>query len=142
MKRLTHRLWIVEAAAFLSTASLALRVLPFRVVARLAGGVEGGQPAGPVASDPQAMAIGRAVSAAARHLPWHPQCLPQALAAAFMLRLRAIPSHLCLGVRLEGGVIKAHAWLMVGGPAGGVVCGGPGAQHFAPVVAPRPASAT
>lgn len=141
MKRLVHRLRVVEAAAFLIVVAFALRILPFRLIARMVGGVREGRPSSSPTGDLRAASIGRAVAAAARRLPWRPVCLPQALAAAFMLRLRAVPSHLCLGVRLEDGAIEAHAWLVVDGPAGGVVCGGAEAPRFVPIVSLSPDSA-
>jgi hypothetical protein len=138
MRCWAYRLRVAEAAAFLVVVSVALRILPFRFLARLVGGVQGGRPAGPATCDRRAASIGRAVTVAARRLPWHPVCLPQALAAAFMLRRRGIPSQLCLGVRQEDGNIEAHAWLTVDGPAGGVVCGGAEAQDFVPIASLRP----
>ena len=72
---------------------------------------------------PKARAVGDAVAVAARLLPWKPLCLPQALVAACMLRLRGRRSVLCLGVRREGESIGAHAWLVLPGQDGGIVCG-------------------
>ncbi|WP_437882152.1 lasso peptide biosynthesis B2 protein [Pseudomonas sp. LRF_L74] len=140
MKRSAHRLRVIEAAVFLAIVGVALRVLPFRIIARMVGGVKSGRPSGPATRDHRAAPVGRAVTAAARRLPWHPVCLPQALAASFMLRLRSIPSHLCLGVRLENGALDAHAWLTVDGPDGGVVCGAAQAPHFVPIASLSPDS--
>lgn len=137
MSRRLHRLRVVEAAAAMTLASVMLRLLPFRMVVRLVGGVENGHPAGMAATDPVAVAVGHAIRAAARRLPWKPVCLPQALAASLMMRRRAIPSHLCLGVQCKDGAIAAHAWLTVGGPSGGVVCGGAGADGMVPIAALR-----
>ena len=140
MKRSAHRLRVIEAMFFLAVVGVALRILPFRVIARMVGGVQNGRPSGPATGDHRAVSVGRAVTAAARRLPWRPVCLPQALAASFMLRLRSIPSHLCLGVRRENGTIDAHAWLIVDGPAGGVVCGADQAPHFVPIASLSPGS--
>jgi hypothetical protein len=57
--------------------------------------------------------IGRAVTAAARHLPGQPAGLRQAVAAQRMLRRRAIPAavHLVSDARRDG----AHAWVEAAG---------------------------
>lgn len=117
----------LEAACLLALASLLLVLLPFRHIARWLGSLDGEREA---VSDPvMARAVGRAVGRAARHLPWHPLCLPQALAARAMLRRRAIPSTLHFGMRLEGDdrTMRAHAWVTAG--ATGVV-GVPAAGDF------------
>jgi Transglutaminase-like superfamily len=67
-----------------------------------------------------------AVEAAARALPWHPVCLPQAIAATAMLRRRSINSTLYLGVD-PADRLDAHAWVRVG-PV--IVTGGPTIDRF------------
>lgn len=117
----------LEAACLLALASLLLVLLPFRHIARWLGNLNGEMEA---ETDPAvASAIGRAVERAARHLPWQPLCLPQALAARSMLQRRAIPSTLHFGMRLEGDdrTMRAHAWVTTG--ATGVV-GVPAAGDF------------
>ncbi|AWK88361.1 lasso peptide biosynthesis B2 protein [Azospirillum thermophilum] len=100
-----------------------------------AGGKHGGALPSPT-PDPLAAAVGRAVEAAARRLPWHPLCLEQALAAAILLRRRGIPCSLCIGVAVGGGRgFRAHAWLTA---AGGTVCGGPAAVGMTPLAVIRP----
>lgn len=47
-------------------------------------------------------------------IPWA-VCLPQALAAHWMLARRAIPSHIRFGVRTAPGTLAAHAWLVCNG---------------------------
>ena len=136
MRRMAHRLLVLEAAAALTVAGAMLKLLPFGVVAWLVGPATTGLPARETAA--AAATIGRAVPAAARRLPWKPVCLPQALAAAFMLWRRGQPSCLCLGVRREGAGIAAHAWLLAGkNGEGGVVCGGRGAERFTPIASLR-----
>lgn len=112
-----------EAAVLLTAASLTLSLLPFRLVARWLE-----KPAGQGRPDPDPVLlrpapepalvrpIGHAVVRAARHLPWRPLCLPQALATRAMLRRRGLPSTLYFGVALEGRerVMTAHAWVTVG----------------------------
>ena len=48
--------------------------------------------------------------AAANHLT-HFSCLPRALALKAFLGRHGIPSHLRLGVRKDGSLLEAHAWL-------------------------------
>lgn len=50
-----------------------------------------------------------------RNLPSNPNCLPQALAARWMLERRGIGSQLYLGTaRDAAGVPRFHSWLKVG----------------------------
>lgn len=122
--RMAHRLRVLEAAAALSLVSVLLAVLPFRILARLAGRPEHGMnPPGPT-PDAAAVAVGMSIAAAARRLPWHPMCLAQALAGSLMLRRRGLPATLCFGVARKDGKLQAHAWLICDG---GTVCGGPAA---------------
>lgn len=117
----------LEAACLLALASLLLVLLPFRHIARWLGRLNGEMEA---ETDPaMARAVGRAVGRAARHLPWHPLCLPQALTARSMLQRRAIPSSLYFGMRLDGAdrTMRAHAWVTAG--ATGVV-GVPAPDEF------------
>lgn len=134
--RLTHRLRVLEAAAAVTTAQIMLAILPFRWTAAAIGTAKReGAPLGPPTADRRAAAVGRAVFAAARRLPWSPVCLPQALAASWMLRRRSIASRVCFGVLREGGALKAHAWTTTAD--GGVVCGGSAAVGFTPLAALR-----
>lgn len=116
-----------EAAVALTLASLALRALPRRRLARLLGRPEAAAPpdtrharaAG--ASDARASRVGRAVERVARVLPWHPSCLPQAIATRAMLHRRGIPCEGHVGV-VSMSPLEAHAWVTVDGH---VVQGGP-----------------
>lgn len=111
----------LEAAASLSAASLALRVVSRRRVTRLLGtptppSVE---PVG--APGRRARHVAWAVTRVADWLPWQPTCLPQAIATRWMLRRRGIPSDGHLGI-VSTNPFAAHAWVSV---AGAVVQGGP-----------------
>lgn len=68
----------------------------------------------PLRSDPtpgEADRVGWAVASAARFVPGA-TCLPQALAAEFLLRRRGHPAGLRLGVaKDERGHVEAHAWV-------------------------------
>ena len=59
--------------------------------------------------------ISWAVETGARYVPLRLVCLPQAMAANFMLGRRAIDSTLYLGVRIDqAAAFSAHAWLRAG----------------------------
>lgn len=61
----------------------------------------------------EALRIGRAVERVAAVLPWHPVCLPRAVATASMLRRRGIDCSAHLGVSSTTPP-EAHAWVTVG----------------------------
>ena len=81
--------------------------------------------------DPRAQAVGAMVLRVSRLTPWKSTCLVHALAARRMLRRRAIPSTLRLGVRNDAAGLAAHAWLEA---CGGIVCGGADAEGFTHLV--------
>jgi hypothetical protein len=117
----------IEAAAALTAASIAVRVLSHARVTQLLG-----RPSSreleytiPESPEPQAPRVARAVSILARWLPWHPTCLPQAIATRWMLRRRAIPCEAHLGI-VSTAPMMAHAWVTVRGT---VVQGGPVTGH-------------
>lgn len=63
----------------------------------------------------RAKRIGWAVEATGRHLPWHPVCLPQALAAKRMLHRHGLSSAIYLGIRSPSdGQFTLHVWLKCG----------------------------
>lgn len=60
--------------------------------------------------------VGRIVSKVADGVPFEAVCLPQALAAQWMLRRRGVASQLSFGFRREpGSDLLLHAWLTTGG---------------------------
>ena len=108
-----ERALLAEAGLLLALASLAVALLSFRRVVRLAGR-DG--PSRPAASAEAAIADVRwAVSAAGRFAPWSPVCFQHGLAAHWMLRRRSIPSTLYYGASsdAERGII-AHVWIKSG----------------------------
>lgn len=119
---------LVEAVALCIAASVLLKVLKFR---RLAPRLGKHMAVSPEERDRAYSAqVGRvrwAVAAAARHLPWRPVCLPQAVTAQWMLRRRGIPSTLYLGTDPARGY-DAHAWVRAGNT---IVTGGPREDRFA-----------
>ena len=104
----------LEAAALLTAASVAKAVLPDARLTRLLGSAGPSAPRSPEPPGPEALRVGRAVARVARHLPWRPTCLPQALATRAMLRRREIGCVSHLGV-VGTDPVRAHAWVSVNG---------------------------
>ena len=76
----------------------------------------------PAQAVPTARRVTHIVRRVARHAPIQFVCLPQAMAAQWMLRRRGVPSRLVFGARREADAALAfHAWLSV---AGEIVMGG------------------
>ncbi|MDQ3517885.1 MAG: lasso peptide biosynthesis B2 protein [Gemmatimonadota bacterium] len=119
---------LLEAVALCTLASVLLRVLRFRQLAPRLGRLMAESPGQhDSAALKQAARVHRAIATAARHLPWKPVCLPQAVTAQWMLRRRGIPSTLYLGTDPARGY-DAHAWVRAGSV---IVTGGPGQERFA-----------
>ncbi|MEJ0026252.1 MAG: lasso peptide biosynthesis B2 protein [Rhizomicrobium sp.] len=115
-----RRLLVVEAATCLLAARLALVFVPFPRLARRLGTFV--SPTDPRASHGAAQALPRdaliaretgwAVTRAARHVPFRAVCLPQAMAAQFMLRRRGVTSVMRFGAgKKVDSPLEAHAWL-------------------------------
>lgn len=82
--------------------------------------------------------VARIVRKVARRLPFQALCLPQAMAAQWMLRRRSIPSRLVFGARrgrTPERTFEYHAWLMV---AGQCVIGGGELDTYVPLSPPHP----
>ncbi|MFL5782753.1 MAG: lasso peptide biosynthesis B2 protein [Thermoleophilaceae bacterium] len=103
-----------EAGLFLTLASVATRVLPASYATRLLGRAGSASSGGARPADANALLVGRVVSRVTQLLPWHPTCLPQAIATRAMLRRRRIDCVSHLGV-VETDPFKAHAWVTVNG---------------------------
>ena len=100
-----------EAAVRLLLAWCLLRLRPFmRVVATL----DRARPGAGGAHD-EIRRVRWAVEAAARHLPLDLSCLPQALAASWMLIARGARPSLYFGVAAAGRGFESHAWVEVDG---------------------------
>ncbi len=106
---------LLESAALLTLTAAGLRLFGLRRVYRWMGRHTSrpapAQPA-PDGAFPQRAAAG--VRRAARPLPYA-TCLPQSMTLWWLLQRRGIQSELRLGVRKEGGDLKAHAWVEVEG---------------------------
>ncbi|SFU47028.1 Transglutaminase-like superfamily protein [Methylobacterium sp. 174MFSha1.1] len=123
-------LLVLEALVWSAAASLAIRTVPFRILAARLGPMRGtaSAPTDFSGADRHRAAavrpIGRAVERAAQRMPWPVRCLPQAMAAKGMLAVRGIPSRLHLGVAPASArtgmaaektaKMTAHAWLTCG----------------------------
>lgn len=121
-----RRALVVEAAAWLLAARLALILVPFPRLARWLGTfvspadgrAVGARSSGPDEHRRLARHIGWAVTRAAHHVPFRAACLPQAMAARMMLGRRGVKSVLHFGAMTsERATFDAHAWLDAAGVA-------------------------
>lgn len=99
-----------EAVAMLVAASLAIRLMPFRALAKRLERYRGTAAAG---ADVERARW--AVRAAAPFLPWRTLCFEQGLALHLMLRRRGVPSRLHYGVGRGEKDLSAHVWVSLGG---------------------------
>lgn len=112
----SDRWLLLEAVAWLSWAKLLLILAPFRWIAPRLGKLKAeSSPTITPAERTLALAVSWAVQSAARYVPMGFVCLPQAIAAKWMLRRRGVATTLYLGLaRPEGIGFTAHAWLRAG----------------------------
>lgn len=111
-------LLLAEAGIVVLLATIAVKLLPFRITTRLIGLIEGAEPTD-VTDDQLAAAerVGWAVQAWSARTPWTSTCLMQATAGAALLRRRRIPARLHLGVIRDPDdheALLAHAWISCG----------------------------
>jgi hypothetical protein len=116
-RSLPDRLMLIEALLWLCWARLLLVAVPFRWIAPHLGRQAAESPMSTSEQErPVVQRISWAVQAVERHAPLAFVCLPQAMAAKWMLRRRGLQSTLYLGLRHgEKAGLAAHAWLRVGG---------------------------
>ncbi len=113
-----ERLLLLEAFVLLAFARLMVLILPFKWLAVSLGRHmnESGTQVNP--SDLLiARIVGQAIRSAASNTPWQSVCLPQAVAAQWMLKRRRIAATLYLGVAKsenKAEKLAAHAWLRCG----------------------------
>ena len=117
---------VCEAIVVLGLARLAVK-LPFRFVAPWLARTPGES----ACDASRVLRVRKAVITAARNVPWNAVCLPQAMAAKFMLARRGCGStfHLGAGSDAQGKLI-GHAWLVAGGT---IVVGAAGIPDVTPV---------
>ncbi len=127
--------WLLaQVFCLLGIARLALRLVPFRRLARHLGPLQVETPAdAPPEHLAQARWVGLAIVRVSPYTPWTSNCFPQALVAKFWLRRRRIPTTLYLGVALTKiddsphSEMIAHAWLRCGSL---LVTGGRGHERY------------
>lgn len=101
---------LAEAGVTIFAASLAIRLQPFRTLARKLE-----RPPSNAAADAEtAYWIRRSVLAWGRRLPWRARCFEQGLAAAWMLRRRGLAYALHYGAAGRDGSLAAHVWVTSG----------------------------
>ena len=114
----TERLLLMEAFVLLGIARLAVLALPFKRLAVSLGRHMNEADAQISTSDLNlARQVGQAVRSAANYTPWKSVCLPQAVAAQWMLKRRHIAGTLYLGMAKDDAKpekLAAHAWLRCG----------------------------
>ncbi len=116
-----ERVLLLESFLMLGVARLAVLLLPFKWLAVFLGKKKAKtdeEENVSTSSVSLARNIGKTVSSAASHTPWASLCLPQAVAALWMLKRRGIAGVLYLGVakhESDPEKLPAHAWLCYGG---------------------------
>lgn len=102
------------AATVLVLASAAVRLLPFRTLAKSAEwGRANAEPAVPDWN--AARRTARAVESASRHIPWRTVCIQEAFALHWILRWRSLPSFLHFGISPGEDRLSAHVWVSLAG---------------------------
>lgn len=111
-------LGLVEAAAFLAWARLLVWIVPLKFWrGQIADGVEtkGDLPSLTERERTAVLTVSRSIARAVRNAPVALICLPQALAARWMLRRRGVATQLYLGTRHAAEENREfHAWLKAG----------------------------
>jgi hypothetical protein len=114
--------WLVcEAIVMLGLARLIVITVHFRFMAPQLSRA----PETDACDEALLLSVRKAVTTAARNVPWNAVCLPQAMAAKAMLARRGCGSSFYFGADFDGqGKLIAHAWLVAGGAvvvgAGGI----------------------
>ena len=133
-----QRALALEAAAWLTLAWVLVQHVPMRYWCRHVEAAGDGSDG--VGRQPLGRAVGRMVRRVARRLPFEALCLPQAMAAQWMLRRRGVSGRLWIGARrpAPGQPLDYHAWLTVDGES---VVGGRSAGAYVPLPWPLPPEA-
>jgi len=113
--------WVTETAILLATARFLVKFIPFRYWRRTLGEIDSvtrqeRQVATSVEAGSEAALVGRWVRNTAAKVPFKAVCLPQAMAARWMLTRRNISTQLFIGARRDRDTKESqfHAWLMHG----------------------------
>lgn len=106
------RLLLLEATILLAVAAMAIGILPFRLVGRLAALLPSRQKPSRDMSEAIVQRIRWALGSCASRVPWRAMCFQQGLAAQLMLRRRGIPSVLYYGAAPDDQRgLSAHVWV-------------------------------
>lgn len=124
-----------EATGALLLAALLVHVLPLRVTLHRFGTMASPDlAAAPTAEPPatdRAQAVARRLRWTADRLPWTSTCLVRAVALGLLLKRRGIQGwSIRFGVSKTGGVLAAHAWMVMGQD---ILIGGEEAADFTPL---------
>jgi hypothetical protein len=98
---------VAYAGLALPVAAIALRALGVR---RVHAALGGWRPGGAV-EGLDAHRVARLFAAAARRMPGYFSCLPRAVALQWILARHGCRASLRIGVRKQGEVLDAHAWV-------------------------------
>jgi hypothetical protein len=110
----SERWLLVRLMLLLPAIGAAVRLIVFKPTSDLLAHLAGPKApplADPAAESEQAQRLARLVSIAANHGPYRATCLRQSLVLWWLLRRRAIPAELHIGVRKARGELEAHAWV-------------------------------
>lgn len=126
-----ERSLLLEAFILLGAARSCVLLFPMKWLVKTLGNhmKDDQTPLAPKAVETARM-VGRTVRSAAAWTPWESACLPQAVAAKWMLKRRRIPATVYLGVmkdETKPEKMAAHAWLRCGGL---ILTGAGGHQRF------------
>lgn len=118
---------VCEAILALALARLIVLTVPFRFMAPWLSRA----PQTSSCDKALLLRVRKAVTMAARNVPWNAVCLPQAMAAKAMLARRGCGSSFHLGADFDAqGKLIGHAWLVAGGT---VVVGAGGIADVTPL---------
>jgi hypothetical protein len=114
LRRLTRHDWSLLLTAWLRLllVDLELRVFGFERTARLARPLSGNEPS--LHRVERARTYSRWLSRASKYHAVNARCLHRSLALHQWLRAEGTPSTLEIGVALDEGQLRAHAWVHVG----------------------------
>jgi hypothetical protein len=111
----SERLLLLEAISFLALSAIAIAILPFSRIGRLASPSIGSRTLNHQERLAERSRVRWAVIACAHWIPWRALCFQQGLAVQLMLRRRGIPSVLYYGVAPDDRRgLSAHVWVCDG----------------------------
>jgi len=126
-KNSAERWLICEAIMLLGFARIIVLTVPIRLMAPWISR----SPETESCDEALLVRVRKAVTTAARNVPWNAVCLPQALAAKAMLARRGCGAAFHLGATRDAeGKLNAHAWLVAGGT---IVVGAAGMDGMSPL---------